>query len=336
MPTITREDIQSVFNCLIDDDLTPNHYMEKFSALLKKETGIKNLVLISNYIQSFDLIFSFMDIEPDDEFILPASANKHFLYFLNKNRLKPVLADVMENSLIPSPDTIEKLINKKTRGVIIPQLFGIPHDLKIYGSFGVPLIEDCDGSFVSSINGKKIGSFGDYTIIALNDNSVITTGSGSILGSNENSFGKLIKGLKDNWSSRDLFMSNLNAALGIAQIKNLSKNIENRKKLTSYYDRAVMESGSYLIDRYDNQELVPTKYIAATNTPFEDVKGFFSKYGVKVERAIPDPLHRVMEMSIQKFKNTEALSRKLIILPFYPKLKKEEIETVIKCIKAIL
>lgn len=336
MPTITKEDIISVFNCLIDDDLTPNHYMEKFLTALKKETGIKNLALISSYIQSFDIIFTFMNVEPGDEFILPASADKHFLFFLDKNRLKPVLADVAGNSILPSPDTIEKLISKQTKGIIIPQLFGIPHNLSVYRSFGVPLIEDCGGSFVSSINGEKIGSFGNYTSMALNDDSVITTGSGAILGSNESTSGKFIRGLKENWSSGDIFMSNLNAALGIAQLKNLQKNIENRKKIVSYYDRAVMDSGGYLIDRYDNQEIVPTKYIVATNTPFEDVKNFFSKYGVKIERVFPDPLHRVMEMDIKNFENTESLSRKLIFLPFYPRLKKEEIETVVKCIKAIL
>ena len=336
MPTITKEDLQTVFNCLVEDDLTPNYYMEKFSSILKKEMAVKNIALISSYGQSLDIIFSYLNIEPGDEVIIPASIDVSLLYSINKNRVKPVVVDVEQNSLLPNPDKIEKYINKNTRGIIISQRFGIPNDLSLYKSFGIPLIEDCGGSFLSSINNIKLGGFGNFSMVSLADSSVITTGSGAILGSNENAFGKLIRDFKEKWISSDIFMSNLNAALGVAQLKNLHKNMENRKKLTSYYDRAVADSGGYFIDRYDNQELILTKYMVASNTPFDEIKRFFSKYKVTIERAFPNPIHRVLELDVKRYRNFESLSHKAILLPFYPKLSKEEIETIVKCIKAIL
>jgi len=336
MPTITKEDLQTVFSCLMDDDLTPNHYMEKFSSLLKKEMGVRNIITISSYAQSLDIIFSHLNIEPGDEIIIPASADIGILYCIHKNRINPIVVDVEENSLIPSPEVIKKYITKKTKAIIISHIFGIPNDLSEFKELDIPLIEDCGGSFLSSINDAKVGSFGNYSIVALTDPSIITTGNGAILTSNETGFNRLIKDLRENWIASDIFMSNLNSALGIAQLKNLHRSIEIRKKLTYYYDSAVGSSNAFLINRYDNQELVLTRYMVMTNTPFEEIKRFFSKYKVEVKRAFPNPIHRIMDLDVKKYEFFESISRKAVILPFYPKLNKKEIETVVKCIRTLL
>lgn len=336
MPTITKEDLQSVFNCLVDDDLTPNHYMEKLSSILKREMPVKNIALISSYAQSMDIIFSYLNIESDDEVIIPASVGSGILYSLLKNKIKPIIVDVEQNSLIPSTERIKKYIGKKTKAIIVSQLFGIANDLTEHRDLSIPLIEDCGGSFLSSINGKKIGSFGDYSIVSLNDPSIITTGNGAVIGSNDMKFSRLIKSFKEDWISADIFMSNLNAALGIAQLKNLYKSIENRKKITFYYDQAVADSGAFLVDRHEDQELILTRYMVATNTPFDELNRLFYRYKIAVERAFPNPVYKIMGLDVEHYQNFETLSRKAILLPFYPKLGKKGIETVVKCIKAIL
>jgi len=335
-PTIGKKDLESVLYCMIRDDLAPGDYSREFCFLLSKVLECKNIAVFNTYFHSFEIIFQILGLNPEDQIIIPSYARYELLYAVKKNRLKPVLVDIVEDGFLPSIEEIGKNICSLTRCIIVPQMFGIPSDLSPYHRFGLPLIEDLDGCIGSKIKQKPLGSFGTFITMSFNDNSIITTGSGGMLGSRNREVREIVKNLESNCTHLEYLMSDFNASLGISQIKHLEAGIEARKKIGKYYDEAVMASGGILVGRNGEMELSYSSYVVSTKTPFDQVVRFFNRYNIPVRRGIEKPLHSYLSLDASMFRNTEKMYNSVISFPIYPTLGKREVEIITKGIRSIL
>jgi dTDP-4-amino-4,6-dideoxygalactose transaminase len=321
---------------MITDDLTPGLYEKEFRTLLSRTLGLTHTIVFNNYIQPFETIFALIGASPDDEVILPSFARYRIYNAVIACGLKTVLVDIEQDSLLPLYDRISERITDRTRCLIIPQMFGIPKDLSKFTDFGLPIVEDLDGAFCSKINGAAIGSFGTFVTMNFNDDSLVTTGSGGLLASNQKELKEVIEGFKNDESFFDYIMSDFNASLGISQLKKLEKNWEQRRRIGEYYDNAVMASNCSLVGRESGQELCFSSYVVKTETPIEDVIRFFKRAEIPVRRGIDIPLHHHMNLNMDQFRTTEELYNKIVILPIYPTLDRVTVENVAKGIRAIL
>jgi dTDP-4-amino-4,6-dideoxygalactose transaminase len=335
-PTIGKKDLESVLYCMIGDDLSPGDHLRTFSSMLGKELNLPNTIVFSIYLHTFEYIFGMIEAEPGDEVILPSYARYIALHAVEKCRLKPVLVDLEEDSLLPSIVEISKKVNKRTCCIFIPQLFGIPNDLTDYNVFQLPLIEDNDGSIGSRVNGKPVGNFGTFVTMNFNDHSMLVTGGGGLLASEDRRLKDLIKTFKENSSFDEYLMSDFNASLGISQLNQIQRSLEIRRNIGQYYDDAVIASGCTLVGRDDEKELSFSSYVVKTETPFNECVQSFKRYNIPIKKGIEKPLHTILDLGIDKFEYTEEMNNKLVALPIYPGLSKEEIENVVKGIKTIL
>jgi dTDP-4-amino-4,6-dideoxygalactose transaminase len=334
--TIDKKDLESVLYCMIKDDLNSGEYRKSFSKELAQRVQLPNVAVFNAYFHSFVTIFHLLQCQPGDEVILPSFSRYGILSCIEKCRLVPILVDVEKESFLPSFEKVRRNINKKTRCIIISQMFGIPHDITAYREFGVPLIEDVDGSLDSAVNEKKIGSFGDFVTMNFNDTSVITTGTGGMVASKDARLKLMIRSHRDDQAWMDCLMSDFNASLGISQIYKLEKNIEARKKIAGFYDNAVFAANCEFIGRAEDKVLSFTSYVVKTQTPFHECARFFKKFGIPVRKGIEKPLHSYLGADVKEFTHTEELYNNLIALPIYPALSKVDIEKIVKGIRAIL
>jgi dTDP-4-amino-4,6-dideoxygalactose transaminase len=337
-PTIDRKDLESVLSCMITDDLTPGDYMHEFRKMLGRLLGLSTTAVFNSYYQAIDTAFRLIDAAPGDEVILPSYARSSLYRVVVSRGLKPVPVDLKEDSLLPSREQIRQRVNIRTACVIVQQLFGIPNDLADYTDFGVPLIEDLDGALSSGIGEHSIGGFGSLVTVRLNDEASITTGDGGMLAAGNGSLKKSCDDFVRQAAAHayDYLMSDLNASLGISQLKKLDKIRQRRQKIGEYYDEAVMASNCSLVGREDGQRLSYTSYPVLTSTPFEDCSRFFKKYGIPIQRGIEAPLHRIMGLPPGDFPRTEGMHNRIIQLPIYPTLEQETVENVAKGVRAIL
>jgi aminotransferase EvaB len=293
---------------------------------------LPDVTVFSNYYSAFEAVFYLIDVRGGDDVMLPSCTRSSVLSALLRIGVTPILVDLEEDSLMPSMEDIKKKITKKTKCIIITQLFGIPYDLSRYREFRIPIIEDLDGSMGSTVDGKSAGSFGDFITLNFIDDSIITTGSGGMLGSND----KRLKGLTREAAFAEQLMSDFNASLGISQLVKLSENIERRQKIGDYYDNAVMAGGCAFIGRDEKKNLCYSSYVVRTKTPFEVSMKFFKKNGIPIKRGLEKPLHRLLGADIHGFRKTEDLYHEIVALPIYPELRKDDIENIVRGIKTVL
>ena len=168
-----------------------------------------------------------------------------------KSSAKPVLVDVDINTWNIKIEDIEKKITKKTKCLMIPHIYGLSNDmdkiLKITKKYKLYLIEDAAEVFGLKYKNKPCGSFGDISILSFYANKHITTGEGGMLLTNNNKLNEKFKdyrnlcfGTKKNrfnhydisWNYR---YTNIQAALGLNQLKRINKIIKKKYQIGNYY-----------------------------------------------------------------------------------------------------
>ncbi|MBN2585363.1 DegT/DnrJ/EryC1/StrS family aminotransferase [Patescibacteria group bacterium] len=223
----------------------------EFEQMIADYTGAKYCSIVSNGTVSLTLALIACGIGPGDEVIVPdytmvASANA-----VKLTGAEVVFADIEKNSLCLGLPQIKAAISERTRAVILVTINGrCPNDLEQIVSFcrerGIKLIEDAAQSLGSRKNGKHLGTFGDIGSFSFSAPKIITTGQGGALITDDEAIIEKIRLLRDfgrekpgsdhyltmGWNFK---FTDLQAVIGIEQIKKLAWRVERKKAIYQLY-----------------------------------------------------------------------------------------------------
>ena len=218
--------------------------------------GTNYAVALANGSVSLTAAYKALDLKEGDEII---TTPRTFIATASSAAIlgiKPVFADVDRNSGNISADTIEKLINPKTKAISVVHLGGWPADMKaicdLSSEYGLLVVEDCAQAHGASIDGKKVGSFGDIASWSFcNDKIMSTLGEGGMVTTNSENLYEFVWSFKDHGKDFKLVNKNENlpgykwlhadfgtnfrlteiqSAIGSIQLKKLSKWHKIRKR----------------------------------------------------------------------------------------------------------
>jgi perosamine synthetase len=347
-PIINSKETAILTKKILDDNF-PNEgkltklFEKKLSSLLR----VKYVVTATSGTISIFLALKAAGIKKNDEVIIPnitfpATANAVVLA-----GAKPILVDIDKNSLLINEKSLIKKINKKTKAIIPVHVSGrgsnIKNILKIAKNKKIFVIEDAAEALMSKINGKYLGTFGDAGCFSFAPNKIITTGQGGIIVTNNKIIYKNLCKLKDQGrigpttGGEDVYNSvgfnfkftNLQAALGLSQIKTINKRINVLKNNYKFYKKNLIESKNFKLIGFNlkNGELPlwTDAYSPKRNKLFKYLK----KNNI-ICRYFWYPLNscKPFKKSFSDFKNSKLLYKKLIWLPSSLKLKKKDLTKI--------
>ena len=221
---------------------------------------IKYTVTTTSGTSAIFLALKAAGVKKNDEVIVP---NITFPATANAVKLaggKPILVDVNPESLLIDEKSLKKIISKKTKFIIPVHVSGrgsnINSIINICKTRSIKVIEDAAEAFGSKINRKNLGSFGIAGCFSFAPNKLITTGQGGAVVTNSKVIFRKLKILKDQGrigetnGGEDKYVSlgynfkftNLQAALGLSQIKNLDWRIKKLKKIHSFYFKNIKKN----------------------------------------------------------------------------------------------
>lgn len=362
-PSEDIEQIKSdVENILKSGMLTMGKYTERFEQAFAGLCGVKHAVAVNSGTSALEIVLRSAGLTPEDEVVVPTNtftATAATVIFAGG---KPVLADVNSDTLCLDAENLCRHITDKTRAVIVVHIGGlicpdIDEIIDVCEDKRVLLVEDAAHAQGSTIKGRYAGSLGGAGCFSFYPTKVMTTGEGGMITTNDDDIaeqarvmrdqgkesfqsGKIVK-LGYNWR-----MAEISAAIGLVQLKRLQEMIEKRNKIAEYYDQELRKMGGVKpLKKYPNIVNNYYKYTAFLKTGLErdEFKRKLAEKGVFCGGEVYwPPLHlqpvyqELLGTKEGDFPVAEDVCRRMVCLPMFSQMTKEEAEYVIEKVTEVL
>lgn len=191
-----------------------------------------------------------LSIGKGDEVLVSTLTNMATFFAVIYQGAKPVPIDIENDTWNLDPKLLESKITARTRAILVVHLFGHPVDMdpviSIARKYNLFVIEDCAEAHGATYKGKKVGSISDIGCFSFYANKIITTGEGGMLTTNNSDLAKkaqslksLAFGTKNKFMHQDIGynyrMTNLQSALGCAQLEKIETIIDKKRGIAHYY-----------------------------------------------------------------------------------------------------
>ncbi len=266
-PSVSLADIFSVIRSLFSNNISgTSPVVNEFEKELSKKFNRNYVTAVSNGSVALDLALQLLDLDEEDEVILPSFAIISCLSAILRSGAKPIFCDVNKDSWNMTLDEVEKSFTKRTKAVLMVHLYGLTAEAEKIAEFcnskNITLIEDAAEAHGQNVNGKLCGSFGDVSTFSFYANKHITTGEGGAVLTDNQLYDEKLKRMRNldftkeqRFNHNNFFwnyrISGLQAALGLSQIKKLEKTVKNKIKQGAYYDD--------LLSKFENYVQIPLK-----------------------------------------------------------------------------
>jgi len=356
-PDITGEE-KSYLNKAIESGYvsTVGPFVSEFEDRFAAYLGMKLAVSTQSGTASLHIALHELGIGPNDEVIVPV-----LTFIATVNPVKyvgatPVFIDVDINTWNIDTTKIEKAITKKTKAIIPVHLYGNPSNMneimQIAKKNNIFVIEDATQSLGATFNNTYTGAFGDFGCFSFNGNKTITTGGGGMVVGKEMKRLDHIKFLVNQAREEsqgyyhpeigfNYRMTNLEAALGLAQIKKLNEFVAKKRKFNQIYREELAN-----FDNIKFQEERPgaessfwlTSIFIDIARDIEEIKNVLLRKGIPTRRAfipiVEFPPYRMYKDG--QYKNAQEIYKRGLCLPSSVLNSETEIKHVCKAFKEVL
>lgn len=304
-PSLGEEEINLVKRVFDSRWLGLGSTVKEFEEELKKFLGAKYVMAVNSGTSALHITLDAFGIRAGDEVVVPSLTFVATIQAIISCGAKPVFCDVYPDTLNIDIDDTLKNIGPRVKAIVPVHYGGLPcrmdELIDISRRKGVLLIEDAAHAFGSSYKGRKIGNLSDATCFSFDPIKNITCGEGGavVLDNEEicqNIYKRRILGIdKDTWSryknERSWFyevnspgfryhMNNINAAIGLAQLKKFPKFVKRKREIMRRYDDAFREVEDLELLSHDYQNSAPFFYVIKVKKKRDALMNFLKENGI--------------------------------------------------------
>ncbi len=333
-------------------------FHQQFEEALAKYLGVKYVSLFSN--GTLALVVATQVLRLSGEVITTPYSFVATTHALNWNGIEPVFCDIDPLTLNLDPDKIEKLITPQTSAILPVHVYGNPCDVEKIGqiadTYGLKIIYDAAHAFGVKKGSDSILNFGDLSVLSFHATKIFTTMEGGAIVTNDEKLKKRIDYLKNFGFADETTviapgingkMNEMQAALGLVQLKYIDERIEKRKMLTRLYKNLLSGvPGISCLTEFDNVDhnyayfpifIDENKFGHARDVLYENLKQqeiYARRYFYPLISHFP--MYRGLPSALaEKLPVAEHMSKQVICLPLYCDLGEEQVERVCTEIKNV-
>jgi perosamine synthetase len=345
-PDLSGNERAYVLNCVDSTWISSlGAYIGKFEAAIAAVTGAKHAASVSNGTVALHLPLHCMGIGPGDEVIVPA-----FTYIASVNTIAqtgatPVFVESRRSDWLLDPEDVERRITPRTKAIMPVHLYGGACDMvaimEIARRRGVRVLEDAAEALGTTIHGKHVGTFGDAGSFSFFGNKTVTTGEGGMVVTDDDAFAarlRMVKGQGQSLTRRywheelgfNYRMTNICAAIGLAQTERLPQILAAKQRLARFYKEtlaALPVTFQAPIDGVESSDWL-VSLLLPPGTDRERVMSEMQARGVETRPVFFPAHHMPMYLRDERFPIAEDISARGISLPSFPALTDDELGRV--------
>jgi len=368
VPWITEDDKNSVIEALNSRWLTGGPKAAEFEKLFADFIGVKYAVSVNSGTAALHLAIRALNLKPGDEVIVPVftfAATANAVLYCGAN---PTFADIDPKTFNVSPESVLDRVTKRTKAIVVVHYAGQPVDMKgimdIAEDHKLYVIEDCAHSLGAGYRSRKTGGIGTIGCFSFYPTKIITTLEGGMLTTNEEWIARKAKLLREHGMTKSALerekgadwyyditdlgynyrLNEVQAALGISQLKRVNDGIRKRVEAAHYYTRKLSKTEG-IVTPYEAENRTHVYHLYVIKVLKEKCglsrDELFTKLssrgiGLSVHYT---PLHllafykKIVSCTTGPFPTAEEAYREVLSLPIFPTISRDEIDYVINSIK---
>jgi dTDP-4-amino-4,6-dideoxygalactose transaminase len=374
LPTIGREEEQEVLETLRSGWITTGPRTQRFERMLAEYTGARHAIAVNSCTAALHLSLAALGVGPGDEVIttaitFPATAN-----VVIHQGAKPVLVDVDPTTLNIDPAAVEAAITPRTKAIIPVHMAGHPAEMDaiwaIAARHGIAVIEDAAHAIGAEYRGARVGNLQGSLAACFSFYPIknMTTIEGGAVLTNDDAFAERVRLLALHGISKDAWkryssegtqhwecllpgykynMTDVQAALGLHQIKRLDGFLQVRERYARIYQEAFADLPELELLRVDAHVrhawhlfivLLRTDRLAITRDEFiEALRRENIGTGIHFRSLHIQPFYReALGLQPEDLPHAAAVSDRLLSLPLYPRMSERDVLDVVAAVRKVV
>ena len=362
-PSVGNSELKMIAEVFASGWLGEGGVTEQFEKEIAAFTGAPYVVAVNTGTSALHLALHTLEIGRGHEVILPSMTFVSDPIAVMLSGAKPVFCDINSDTLNIDPEKIGKLITPQTRAVMPTDFAGLPCDVrairKVIGKRDIKIVRDASHSFGSKINGKILGvsSGEDITCLSFDPIKNLTCGEGGALLLKDErlaekmSSQKMLGIVKSTWYSFSrkrmedrrveqmgfrYHMSNINAAIGLAQLKKFKKYALKRQLLAKTYDELLSKNKHITLFKRDYSKIIPFMYIIRVSAEDRDpLIKFLIERGIHAGlRYYPCHLQPFFGHKRPRLPVTEQVAEEMLSIPLFTDLTMKQLRWIVSTINS--
>ncbi|OLC36378.1 MAG: hypothetical protein AUH84_01640 [Thaumarchaeota archaeon 13_1_40CM_4_38_7] len=355
-PNITEEDARAAYQAIKENCLSSGPYVEKFEHDFANYVGVKEAVAVNSGTAALHLPIESLGIKNGDEVITTPftfAATSNVIVLQNA---KPVFVDIEPETYNLDPYKIEKALTPKTKAIMPIHYGGQCAEMdainEIAQKHNLYVIEDAAPALGALYKGRKAGTLSIAAGFSFFPDKNMTTGEGGMIATNDHELAEKCRILRKNGASKRYYniyigwnfkMPDPNAALGISQLKRIESIIEAKNKVAKYYSSLLKDRGVIppLVKDYNRHTFMLYVILTNNNKQRETIRLGLEREGIETRINFP-PMHlqpvysKMFGFKKGMFPVTEDIAERILGLPIFIKMTKEQQDTVVEKIRGLV
>ena len=373
-PTLRRRDFNSVLGCLVSDRIGGGPLSHELAAELARFLGVAGGACLVSFGLAVHCALEALALAAGDAVVLSALAPRDYLGVLAARGLRALVADVDPATGLILRSEVERHLPSAPKALVLHYPLGcVPESEELF-SLGLPVLEDIsqalgaclgqgpEGSEAPASAPPRCGSLGAVSVLSLGSEGVVTAGCGAAVFARER---RVLKGLREavERQPRDALLADMNAALGLAQMREIEGFLRSRRAIAEVFGQAVARSRHGRLGPVQEGFGVPFAFPVLVRDGVKQVRQFAMKRNIETCSAFGEAVAAIGQVpgqaaaaelpaaqspaagNIRPVEGRAApvgeaptardLLARCVLFPLYPTLLKRDLQLIAKVLSAL-
>ena len=314
--------MDSVLTCMVSDNLGPGALSQRLVKDVAEYLGVDGGTAFREHHRAVSSAVDAIGLAKGSRVIISPLCPRVYREVFTEKEIETLFVDVEPETGCLDAEKIEKFAGQDIGAIVAHATLGFAPNMEALVEYGVPIIEDISQALGAHTGARRLGSYGNYIIVAMEPDGIVTSGGGVLLLGRSKKETSALSKIIENFPA-ELMLPDFNAALGITQIKNVERFIERRKEIAAVFSRAVMQSRHKMLIQKGEGENIFFSFPVILDSGMKDVQSYARKKGVETRPAFADSiLTGIPPDSERDWPAARSLMLRCLLFPLYPTLTK--------------
>jgi len=331
---IRRRDMDSGLNCLVTDDLGPGSAYSRFMAQAKEFLACEYVAGLRSPVEALRVALRCLGLDAGSPVACSALAPSYYGYAVRAEGFEPRWADVVQGSGAIDPEEAKRLVASGAKAIVASGSFGIMPNFDALAEAGTPIIEDVSHTLGAYSGSRKAGDSGTICVVSLEAGGPITSGEGALVFARGKREAAALRSAVEGMP-RETLMSDMNASLGFAQLKEFPRFQERRKELFGLFQRALLQSRHALLAQEGEGEPAYYSFPVVLRSGARDARAYARKKDIDTEDAASGCTIALLDEREWPVPQARALALRCVLFPLHPRIGAGAAQKIIKVLSTL-